>query len=240
MWLYEVCLWPVLQPVITLIVSCPRAVRWHGTLVTQMSDHYWICLQNRPGHARQSGDRSCRCSRVTLLELQDAEEESDGECFEPQPLLCLCSGQRDWRLSSLHQESAFLKLCCLLQRGTFAAWSSVFFHMLSETFLIFFIYCRYIMSNLAYCRSLVTVVSTRYLRHSVTNGWCMFCFITFKYIYLYSKGDKGEKLIYFYGCSDFKLHFRSLTHWVAFDRTSFDATFFTVSLLTFSVKILPG
>lgn len=31
-------------------------------------------------------------------------------------------------------------------------------------------------------------------------------------IYLYSKGDKGEKLIYFYGCSDFKLHFRSLTH----------------------------
>lgn len=47
-------------------------------------------------------------------------------------------------------------------------------------------------------------------------------------IYLYSKGDKGEKLIYFYGCSDFKLHFRSLTHWVAFDRTSFDGTFFTV------------
>ncbi len=56
-------------------------------------------------------------------------------------------------------------------------------------------------------------------------------------IYLYSNGDNGEKLIYFYGWSDFKLHFRSLIHQVAFHLM---APFFTVSLLMFSVKILPG
>lgn len=84
----------------------------------------------------------------------------------------------------------------------------------------------------------VTDVCKRYLRHSVTNGWCMFCFITFKYIFIF-KGDKGEILIYFYGCSDFKLHFRSLAHWLAFYRTQFlRAPFVFFSL--FTVKVLPG
>lgn len=165
-----------------LACSYPCPVRWHAIPVTQMSDDYWICLQNRPGHARQSGDRSCCCSRVTLLALQDVEEENDEEC----------SGQCDWRLSSLHQESAFLKLCCLLHCGTFLKLDPHVFHMLSETFLIFYIYCRYIMSNLAYWCSLVTVVSTRYLRHSVTNGWCMFCFNTFKYIFIFKRWQRRE------------------------------------------------
>lgn len=71
----------------------------------------------------------------------------------------------------------------------------------------------------------------------VTSGWCMFYFITFKIIYLYSKGVKGNKLIYFYDGSDFKLRIRSLTHWVALDRTRLMPS---CSLLMFSVKILPG
>ena len=104
-----------------------------------MTTNDCICLQNRPGHARQSGDGCSCCSRVTLLALLDVEEENDEECLDPQPLFCLYSGQRDWRLSSLHRESAFLKLCCLLHPGSYFRldpWR--FFHMLSEMFLIFF------------------------------------------------------------------------------------------------------
>lgn len=88
------------------------------------------------------------------------------------------------------RKSASFKLCCLLHCGTSGCISvsnSLFLiHMLLEMFLILFIYCRYIMSNLAYWYLLVTVtVSTHYLRHSVTYGWCMFCFMTFKYIFIF-------------------------------------------------------
>lgn len=154
-----------------------------------MSNDCWLCLQNWPGHAQQSGNCSSCCSIVTLLALQPVEEENDKECLELQLPYVHVLGDVTGNLAISIRKSAFLKLCCLLHcgtRGCNSVSSSLFLiHMLSKMFLILFIYCRYIMSNLAYWYFLVTVVSTHYLRHSVTNGWCMFCFMTFKYIFIF-------------------------------------------------------
>lgn len=107
--------------------------------------------------------------------------------FEPQPLLCLYSGQRGWILGSLQVPFLFLN-CCLLHGGSLIR---VFPHAVWNVFNLF-IYCWYIMSILAYWCSLVIVVCTRYWRHSVTIGCCMFCFITFKYVFIFKRWQWRE------------------------------------------------
>ena len=129
--------------------------------------------------------RTCTAKwRLRLLLLQSdpppphCHFKSDEKCSERRPLLGFCSGRRDWRLNSKHQKSAFLNLCCLLHWNLLLYFCvkqldlQHFPHMLSEMFLIPFTSCRCIMSNLVYWCSLVTVVSTLYLRHSCYE-WLM-------------------------------------------------------------------
>lgn len=151
------------------------------------SDDCYICLQNRPGHARQSGNRSCCCSRVTLLALQIVEE-SDEEYFRTTATLMFIfwpTWLDTWLFASAF---SFFKLCCLLHGGSLIR---VFPHAVWNVFNLF-IYCWYIMSILAYWCSLVIVVCTRYWRHSVTIGCCMFCFITFKYVFIFKRWQWRE------------------------------------------------
>lgn len=179
-----------------------------------MSDS-WICPQSRSG---QSGNRKSCCSRVTTLPSSP-------------PHTTMKSGSSSGRthLHTLVIVAAYLTHSSLLQVPS-ANYAACYTPDHLQCFLIFLLLQVYrvsvslwlLPSYCTYTQKAQTVFACSALVH--LN------------MYLYSKGDSGEKLIYFYCCSDFKVCFRAL---VMLHRTSFDATVFTVHCW-WAVKILPG
>lgn len=127
-----------------------------------------------------------------------------------------------WNYASGYGYGTF---CCMLRQ---AAWSLSFCpHAVWNIFNPFYLLLLY---HVRLCLVGTPSYSTHYLRHSVTSGWCMFFII---YVYLYSKGVKGDKLIYFYGLI-LNCILGVWPEW-HFIQVWWDGTFFHCSLLMFSV-----
>jgi len=156
---------------------------WFSVIVVQFENRpflttiVFICRIDQDMHGKV--EIAAAAVPEWLLALQDEEEE---EVVFLQP----------WLFAS--RKCLFQTMLPVAPWNVYQLNLKRFSHMLSETFLInlFFlncVYCRNMSYLLAYWCSLVTGVSTHYLKHSVTSGWCMFCFITFTYIFIFKRRE---------------------------------------------------
>lgn len=160
-----------------------------------------LCAQNRPGNAQQSGGRSRRCSRVTPLAPQSRGWRRLWRMFSiTATLMFIFFWWHDWRL--------FASGKCLFSRTlTVTVWT---FFVVWHVFNPFYLQLVYFVKLSSYWCFPVTVVSTLFkallqVYERMVDACSALLHLN---IYLYSTGDNGEKLIYFYD-SDFKVRFRS-------------------------------